>query len=68
MANDRAKENRGGPAVATAIAFVAIAGVITLSRVVTRLCLVRNAGPDDILIVAALLCSVALTILIWARE
>lgn len=68
MASDRARENRGGPAVSTSIAFVAIAGCVVTGRIFTRVGLVRNAGYDDILIVASLFCSIALTVLIWARE
>jgi hypothetical protein len=67
MASDRARENRGGSVVSTSIAFVAIAGCVVTGRIVARVGLVRNTGPDDILIVASLLCSVALTVLIWAR-
>ena len=59
--------SRGGQAVATSIAFVAIAGATVATRVFIRLYLVSNWGADDALVVCSLVMSIAVTILIKLR-
>lgn len=59
--------SRGAEAVATSIAFVAIAGATVATRVFVRLYLVSNWGADDALVVCSLAMSIALTILIKLR-
>ena len=59
--------SRGAQAVATSIAFVAIAGATVATRVFVRLYLVSNWGADDALVVGSLATSIALTVLIKLR-
>ena len=60
--------DKGPKAVAICIAFTVLAGVFVIGRCVARFGLVRNPGPDDLLIAFALLSSIALTVLIWDGE
>jgi hypothetical protein len=68
MGPSRVDESRGYAAVAISIAFVAIAGTFVAIRFVARLGLVRRCGADDLLIIAAMGLSAALTALIAIRD
>lgn len=68
MASEHENADRGPQAVATGIAFVAVAAFFVTVGCVARFGFVRNAGADDFLIMVSLAFSVALTVLIWDRE
>lgn len=60
--------SRGADAVATSVAFVAVAGAIVTTRLCVRVFLVRKWGADDVLVLCSLICSIALTVLIKKRK
>ncbi|MCJ1372829.1 hypothetical protein MMC20_004054 [Loxospora ochrophaea] len=59
--------NKGPPALAVCIVFTALALIIVILRLFTRLRFVRNTGPDDLIIIIAMGLSIALTVLIWLQ-
>jgi len=60
--------DKGPKAVAISVGFTVIAGVFVIGRCVARFGLVKNPGPDDYLIIFALVCSIVMTLLIWDGE
>jgi len=60
-------DNKGPGSIATCIAFTVISGVFVIARIAARVGLVRNPGPEDLLIVVSLLCSIAFVALLDER-
>jgi hypothetical protein len=59
---------RGELAINVSSAFTGIALVVVVLRLYTRFFLVRYAGIEDYMIIAAMLCSIGLTICIGFRK
>jgi hypothetical protein len=68
MATEQGPNFRGQAAVNTSIAFVVLAACFVTLRCVSRFGIVRNWFAEDLVIIGALLLSVALTVLISVRE
>jgi hypothetical protein len=68
MATGQGPNFRGQTAVNTSIAFSVVATCFVTLRCVSRLSIVRSWFAEDLVITGALLLSVALTVLIYARE
>ena len=68
MATEQGPNFRGQAAVNTSIAFVVLAACFVTLRYVSRFGIVRNWFAEDLVIIGALLLSVALTVLISVRE
>lgn len=59
MGNHHDTQSRGPQTEITSIVFTAIAGIAIILRLYTRLGIVRNFGPEDYLIVAAMVSHLA---------
>lgn len=64
MGDSRSSQERGPQALITSLVFTALALAIVILRLVTRLLIVKNFGPEDYLIVISMASSIALAVLI----
>lgn len=60
--------DRGMQAVVTAAVFTGLAFVFILIRCVSRFVVIKQAGPEDYLIIFALALSIGVTVIIALRE
>jgi hypothetical protein len=65
---DQPADRRGAEVVIISTIFVAIAGFFVILRCIARFGVLQICGADDILTICSLLCSMAFTILAYARK